>query len=471
MIKGFRPLRCSLALALALGGVAGAQESLTITSSPNPVGSGARALGMGGAFIAVADDATAASWNPGGLTQLERPEISLVHDFDFYTENIRSKEHFGLNSSDVLDLNGINYLSVAWPIPWTIAGRNLVLSLNYQRKYDFDRDINVDYNKLGALPGGGLATTFSDIRYRQRGELAALSPAFGFEITNRISVGAVLNLYYHDILPNNEWEIRQEERAFSLINGTFAAFNQAKLRVEKNYENFDGMNFTVGVLIKPTERLSIGAVYHSKLKARVKYTEVVRLSQIGAMPGYTRSVRPLQYDFPSAFGIGLAYRFPGDRLTVSFDVTRREWDEFVIRDPKNSQLSMRKRSGVTGLTKSMSPNDPTYTVRLGAEYVFLFEKKPKQNYLPSLRAGVFYDPEPASNQQRSWLGLKKGSGKVDDFFGFSLGAGLLLYNRVNIDMAYVYRWGDNVRQATFGLRDTSIGVDQHILYLSTVIYF
>ena len=49
-----------------------------IASSFNPVGSGARALGMGGAFIAVADDATAASWNPGGLIQLEKPEISAV---------------------------------------------------------------------------------------------------------------------------------------------------------------------------------------------------------------------------------------------------------------------------------------------------------------------------------------------------------------------------------------------------------
>ncbi len=37
-------------------------QRLEIPSSPNPVGSGARALGMGGAFIAVADDATAASW-------------------------------------------------------------------------------------------------------------------------------------------------------------------------------------------------------------------------------------------------------------------------------------------------------------------------------------------------------------------------------------------------------------------------
>ena len=53
-------------------------QRLEIPSSPNPVGSGARALGMGGAFIAVADDATAASWNPGGLIQLETPEVSIV---------------------------------------------------------------------------------------------------------------------------------------------------------------------------------------------------------------------------------------------------------------------------------------------------------------------------------------------------------------------------------------------------------
>ena len=53
-------------------------QEIEIPASPNPVGSGARAIGMGGAFIAIADDATAASWNPGGLVQLEKPEISAV---------------------------------------------------------------------------------------------------------------------------------------------------------------------------------------------------------------------------------------------------------------------------------------------------------------------------------------------------------------------------------------------------------
>ena len=37
---------------------------------------GARALGMGATFVAIADDATAAESNPAGLTILTKPEIS-----------------------------------------------------------------------------------------------------------------------------------------------------------------------------------------------------------------------------------------------------------------------------------------------------------------------------------------------------------------------------------------------------------
>lgn len=43
------------------------------------MGVGARALGMGSAFTAVADDSTAAFWNPAGLGLLEKPEASFMH--------------------------------------------------------------------------------------------------------------------------------------------------------------------------------------------------------------------------------------------------------------------------------------------------------------------------------------------------------------------------------------------------------
>src|ERR671924_2065136 len=38
---------------------------------------GARSLGMGGAFIGLADDASAAEANPAGLTVLRKPEVSI----------------------------------------------------------------------------------------------------------------------------------------------------------------------------------------------------------------------------------------------------------------------------------------------------------------------------------------------------------------------------------------------------------
>ncbi|MDD2715851.1 MAG: UPF0164 family protein [Candidatus Wallbacteria bacterium] len=43
------------------------------------MGVGARALGMGGAFSAIADDATASFWNPAGLSQLSSSEIDTMH--------------------------------------------------------------------------------------------------------------------------------------------------------------------------------------------------------------------------------------------------------------------------------------------------------------------------------------------------------------------------------------------------------
>ena len=68
-------------------------QQVGIASSPNSVGSGARAVGMGGAFIGVADDATAASWNPAGLIQLEKPELSIVGEYYNRRYEFSSDEH------------------------------------------------------------------------------------------------------------------------------------------------------------------------------------------------------------------------------------------------------------------------------------------------------------------------------------------------------------------------------------------
>jgi hypothetical protein len=47
------------------------------------IGVGGRALGMGGAFVALANDVTAGYWNPAGLSKITYTEITLMHDERF----------------------------------------------------------------------------------------------------------------------------------------------------------------------------------------------------------------------------------------------------------------------------------------------------------------------------------------------------------------------------------------------------
>jgi hypothetical protein len=61
------------------------------------LGVGGRALGMGGAHVAVVEDVTAGYWNPSGLARMNYPQISLMHE-----------EHFG-------NLVNYNYGAVAIP--------------------------------------------------------------------------------------------------------------------------------------------------------------------------------------------------------------------------------------------------------------------------------------------------------------------------------------------------------------------
>ena len=61
----------------------GAQPDSRYGGDPLLLGAGARALGMGSAFVAVSDDATAVYWNPAGLVRVGRREAQAQHAEQF----------------------------------------------------------------------------------------------------------------------------------------------------------------------------------------------------------------------------------------------------------------------------------------------------------------------------------------------------------------------------------------------------
>ncbi len=69
------------------------------------LGGGARAMGMGGTFIAIANDATASYWNPAGLTRFS----SMMAFPESWQASFMHSERFG-------DLIDYNYISMAFPL-------------------------------------------------------------------------------------------------------------------------------------------------------------------------------------------------------------------------------------------------------------------------------------------------------------------------------------------------------------------
>src|SRR3990170_2393337 len=75
-------LRNSIAASLFIVAAAGvARVAAQSNGQPGAFlfyGVGGRALAMGGAYYAISDDATAAYWNPAGLANLQRKELSTM---------------------------------------------------------------------------------------------------------------------------------------------------------------------------------------------------------------------------------------------------------------------------------------------------------------------------------------------------------------------------------------------------------
>lgn len=432
--------------------------------SPNPVGSGARAAGMADAFVAVADDATAASWNPAGLVQLERPEISIVGSFNAISEHFRASpadpEFFSTHTDNNLD---INFMSFVYPLPWLVGEKNATVSLNYQQKFDLSRNFNANIFDMLQFPAGTLNSR-SNFDFNQSGSLSTITPAFAIELTQRLSVGVAVNFWRDTPIADNGWKQDFRISSETQLNNNPTVFTNRD--THEDYENFSGENFVAGILWSVTDKWNLGLRYDSAFTADVDYHLLETNSQAATIEIFENR----EMSLPDTWAFGAAYR-ANDKLTISMDISITDWNDFFIRREDGSRFS---------LVDASDPDDPavatdykrTKTIRLGMEYVFLPSQLEED--LPSLwtlRSGLFYDEEPASGRSTTNL-MSRGDGKPDRFYGFTAGVGLLAFQRINIDAAYQLRYGNGVNSDFIrGVPGFEEDVLQHRVLLSTVIYF
>ncbi|MCK4893038.1 MAG: hypothetical protein KAT07_03675, partial [Calditrichia bacterium] len=99
----------------------------------NQIGFGARALGMGGAYTAVAEDYSAIYWNPAGLAQIRKMEFWMGFSHLYKSNDI---DFNGSKTQSSTSATKFNSFGLVFPVP-TYQG-SLVFALGYQKIKDFE---------------------------------------------------------------------------------------------------------------------------------------------------------------------------------------------------------------------------------------------------------------------------------------------------------------------------------------------
>ena len=297
--------------------------SLNFATSPAPVGSGARALGKAQAFIAVADDATAASYNPAGLVQLQQPEVSVVGAYFIRLERQDvTQPGIGVDNQ-TLDGAHLNYLSAVYP--FRLLGRNVAVSLNYQRLFDLKGATDVA-SPFATIDG------LQRVQSRQEGGLFTMSPAVAVQVTPTFSVGAAFNIWPD--LFGNGWKQDVTVRGQGFVaSGPRTVPFVSTGRITEDF-SFRGFNVTMGLLWNITPVFTVGGVVRTPFTARLTRQHASSLTvalQDGSAPVTTSNAfsERLDLHMPLSYGLGLAARL-SDNLTLSLDVSRVHWSDFKL---------------------------------------------------------------------------------------------------------------------------------------------
>lgn len=330
-----------------------AAGSLLFSNGLNLNGNGSKAIGMGGAFVGLADDFSAAYWNPAGLTQLTAPTIAF-----FGSDVIPA----GKYQFDLLQINAKSvtkhYMSPGLGFFKPISDK---VVMGVYAHVPSGTGIKWSGQELKNLSGGKAFVWDSLVG------LVNISPAIAVKLTERFSVGATLNINYGLLkLKRPIPQVGQYEEDISgwEVGGTF------------------------GMLYKASKKLSFGVTYKTPVSTRLIGTVKIPGAALLGLPASDDAERSAI--FPMWLAGGIAFK-PNEKLTFTADVQYTNWKDMQViemlfynegwktyfQTPANFELKWKD----------------TIQLRAGMEY--------KVSNALAIRAGVYHDPTPGPERTQN----------------------------------------------------------------------
>jgi long-chain fatty acid transport protein len=314
---------------------------------------GPKALGMGGAFVGLADDGSAIYWNPAGL--------------------LGQANAVNLSGADIVPIG--NYKYAAAGVDADLVKNNYLspdLFANFSMdKMAFGLGIYVPAG-LGAEYDGADLVAFTgnpDIEWMSKIGVISLSPAFAYQVSDNWSLGVAANIYY------GMFDLKRA----AVVPGV-GAFQYS--------EESTGLGYgaTVGTMYKFSEKVNLGITYRSPVTVDMSGT-----AENGALAGagVPESDFDREVTWPTWIAGGLALT-PTEKMTLTFDL---QWSDWKALDKLVTEFEDPIWVGATeptGENEFILNWDSKTQVRLGMEY------KVMDNM--AVRTGWYYDPAPAPDE-------------------------------------------------------------------------
>ncbi|MEK6742258.1 MAG: outer membrane protein transport protein [Nitrospirota bacterium] len=317
---------------------------------------GARAAGMGTAFVGLSDDPSAILFNPAGLTQLKGTQlyggVTAVHPSTTYSNTSGASES---TKSQTFFPPHLYFTTDS-------AGSNLVLGLGL-------------YSPFGI--GGRKWDETGLTRYQSvESSIATLSlnPTIAWRVSDSISLAAGIDY------------LRAAMKMKRMLDQSLFGAGDAISEVEADG---DGWGYNLGAMFRAGDRLKIGAAYRSAVK--VEYRGDMTIEKIAPAlqppfsgPSYKTAIET-QNRFPEIWSLGAAYRF-SPKLVVAADAELVRWSSF-----KTMALHIDQQVPPVLVDSSASLDwKDSWQFKIGAEYA--------ASDTLALRAGYAYINTPVPDQ-------------------------------------------------------------------------
>ena len=406
----------------------------------NFLGGGARAEGMGSAFMGVSDDVTGGTWNPAGLYEIEKPILGFsygslaprgkteatlrIFDDAFF----KSEDHSGF-------FGGVSSLNFVAPL--RIKGHQFVGSFSYVRNYDEFQKTDWAYDvpfittvidNVGSIVLDTLTRKFS-VNSQLDGGMNSVNFSVGTRIYKNVSFGISANIYTRKTI--------RDQNTYTIVRNTtvdYFTFQRGDWEMVENLidtNKFSGVNFNIGFKLNG-DKLDAGLVVRTPFSLELKtgrsiYDFNIVNGLVESNGTDTTFIDDIvtKYEMPLMIGFGVGYQ-ASENLLLAFDAeyrgfgsTKIKFRDSLVIDPGGDNKEF------------LTEFDPDYNnvilFHVGGEY----KRVTSFGTIP-LRLGFRYEPFPAPSLD--FAGVNKSTPVA---YSLSAGTGIH-WEQIHFDWAYTY---------------------------------